>query len=174
MLAIYAASLNGEDFKALRLDGADLEAIPVSFSGVLSGVALPTGQKNMAGSVPVTMASDQGPIAVDEAGTAVSGIDSEAGATAHHQLIAAQGGTEIIYVRGLTVFNTGGAPITVQLETDTTGAKTALSPAFPVPAGGSINLVFGGPGLPGAANKNVGYTSTGASALSVLANGVAR
>jgi hypothetical protein len=174
MIGIYAVSLDGEDFKVLRLDGVDIEALPVSFSGVLSGVALPTGQQNTAGSVPVTMASDQPPIGIAEAGAAVAGFDSEAGATAHHQLIAAQGGTEVVYVRGLTVFNAATAPITLQLETDTGGAHTAISPAFPVPAGGSINLVFGGPGLPGAANKNVGYSSVGASAFSVVANGVAR
>lgn len=143
---------------------------------VLSGAALPTGQATMANSVPMCVASDQPAILVNDASRTPFAVTfSYAAAQTDTVLLAAQDAGKTIYVVKLFIQNDTTNDSTVFLETDTTGAKTALTftLACAKATAGKVlySLDFVGLGIPCASNKNLGITTTGTTNLTGMVCG---
>ena len=169
-----AGTTNAVANKGSSDGGTTWYPVKVSAAGVQAVDPATLGQALAAASMPVVLASDVN-VSTVPGGTAVSGAHNAATAQTDHELIADPGSSKTIYVQTLAICNAGTAALTIQLETDTAGAKTAVGPVFTMPTGiaGAINLAFG-PGLACTVHKNLGYTSTGSTAFSVSVGGTVR
>ena len=106
-------------------------------------------------------------LSVQAPGTPVNGIGSFAAAQTDTALIADPGASKSIHITSLSITNDATHAVTVVIECDTTGAKTALTPVYNIPASGVLNLNFGAPGIVATVHKNVGVTTTQVSNITV-------
>lgn len=95
-----------------------------------------------------------------------NGFSTETTAQASKTLISAVEDA-VIYVQRLIVTNDATAAITVKVETDTVGVKTALTPVINIAKSAVEVIDFGDLGIPGTVSKDIGFTSTGVSNFTV-------
>jgi hypothetical protein len=131
------------------------------------------GQGAMAASLPVAIASDQGPIPVSLGGASTNRVSYSGNITSATttSAIAAQGVGEFTYITDIDLFNAGTTSVLVQIENST---PAVLWEAF-VPAGGGVTKAFqtpvGGNGQMTANTAISIVTGTGTTSLYANLNG---
>ena len=138
----------------------------------MSDLRYQTTQGNNATWTPVSPTSPL-PICSAYPGTAVNGIGTYAAAQTDTALVADPGAGLTIHVTRLIVTNDATHAITLFLETDTAGAKTAITPTYTIGVSQTVTLDFGPVGILCATHKNLGVTTTQVSNFTVQAIGYA-
>ena len=114
---------SGKTVRTDEVSGAQYQHIKIDGGGENLSVPIVAGQQTKAGSLPVTLASDQDPLATLENQRTLTHICATVATSGHNSLVTAPGSGHRIVVTSFTVQNEAATANTILLEDGTTAVK---------------------------------------------------